>query len=243
MVIRYVNVYLNPYKRKEYIGIFEVLKEKYAKMDELLFNDIEKETEEFQQRLEEEVNSSLGYDEVDISDLYEATLEKVNEHYKYEQLMKYNFHLSLLTTGYQIFEQQLRQLIYRELNHIANPIRTIENFSEFGSNMREIKAAYKFMDFDLEEVEQWNGIQILSDIINTYKHGEGRSAKRLLKSKPEYFLKDEFLSGNYMSVYLTTNSEIVFDIHKIGFNNHINNLIAFWREFPQHINKLVEVEE
>lgn len=39
-----------------------------------------------------------------------------------------------------------------------------------------------------------------------------------------------------MDIELTTNSEIVFDLEKVGFTEFTNAIIEFWEEFPEHLN-------
>ena len=50
----------------------------------------------------------------------------------------------------------------------------------------------------------------------------------------DLFLKGYFGDERLMDVELTTNSEIVFDLGKVGFSEYTNAFIGFWEEFPEH---------
>lgn len=184
----------------------------------------------------EKYRSMYDYETVDLGDIYDNISDEKYEYYQMEKLMEYNIKLSILSTSYQIFEQQLRKFIYQELNQPFSPVRTNE-FSNVGINMKKIKELYKFVGYDLETCSHWADISILADIVNTFKHGEGRSSKRLYKNKPNVFLKSYFSKENLMTQELTSNAAIVLDIDEIDIEHHISVIIDFWNQFPEHIIK------
>ncbi|MDX8363488.1 hypothetical protein [Cytobacillus sp. IB215316] len=237
-----LNVWLPKHKRKQYLSIHKKLQEKFATTMETLFNDIEGSANKYKEKLFEEYGTAYDYEVVDPSDILENIEMETYEFFKAEKLMEYNFHLSLLASTYQIFEQQLRGFIYSELNHKLSPIRTKDEFSKFGFNMGQIKEAYEFLNYDLTKTSQWETIELLADLVNTYKHGDGRSAKRLYNKNPDLFLKGYFGDERLMDVELTTNAEIVFDIEKVGFDKYTTAIIEFWEDFPEHINPVVEID-
>lgn len=108
--------------------------------------------------------------------------------------------------------------------------------------MRQIKEAYEFLNYDLTKTSQWETVELLADLVNTYKHGDGRSANRLYKKNPDLFLKGYFGDERIMDVELTTNGEIVFDIEKVGFEEYTKALIGFWEDFPEHLNPIVTID-
>ncbi|MFC0414166.1 hypothetical protein ACFFHH_01595 [Cytobacillus solani] len=209
---------------------------------ETLFNDIEGSANKYKEKMVEEYGTAYNYEVVDPSDIFENIEMETYEFYKSEKLMEYNFHLSLLATTYQIFEQQLRGFIYSELNHRMSPIRTKDGFSKFSFNMGQLKEAYEFLNYDLTKTCQWETVELLADLVNTYKHGDGRSATRLYNKNPDLFLKGYFGDERLMDVELTTNAEIVFDIEKVGFDKFTKVIIEFWEDFPEHLSPVVEVD-
>lgn len=238
-----LNVWLPKHKREQYLSIYKKFQEKFATTMETLFNDIEGSANKYKEKLVEEYGTAYDYEVVDPSDIFENIEMETYEFYKAEKLMEYNFHLSLLASTYQIFEQQLRGFIYSELNHKLSPIRINGEFSKFGFNMGQIKEAYEFLNYDLTKTSQWETVELLADLVNTYKHGDGRSAKRLYIKNPDLFLEGYFGDERLMDVELTTNAEIVFDIEKIGFDKYTNAIIEFWEEFPEHLNPVVEIDQ
>ena len=237
-----LNVQLSKHKREQYLSIYKKLQEKFAVSMETLFSDIEGSANKYKEKLVEDYGTAYNYEVVDPSDIFENIEMETYEFYKSEKLMEYNFHLSLLATTYQIFEQQLRGFIYSELNHKISPIRTKDEFSNFGFNMGQIKEVYEFINYDLTKTSQWETVELLADLVNTYKHGDGRSATRLYNKNKDLFLKGYFGDERLMDVELTTNAEIVFDIDKVGFDKYTNAIIEFWEEFPEHLNPVVEVD-
>jgi hypothetical protein len=233
-----VTIWLPKHKREQYISIYKKLQEKFDIAMMTLFKDIESFATEYRDKLVEDYSTAYDYEVVDPSDIFEQIEAETYEFYRAEKLMEYNFHLSLLATTYQIFEQQLRGFIYSEFNHSTSPIRTKEDFAEFGFNMGKIKEAYDFLNYDLTKTSQWETIELLADLVNTFKHGDGRSAKRLYKRNPELFLKGYFGDERIMDIELTTNSEIVFDLEEIGFIQYTKAISEFWEEFPEHLTTI-----
>ncbi|MDR4914107.1 hypothetical protein RGU76_03030 [Bacillus pseudomycoides] len=229
-----LTAWLNPYRRNQYVAMYERMKDKHSSVMALLFPNHERVAEEHYKELETEYSTAFDWENTDPADVFQMIQEKAYEFYEFEVLMEHNYYLSFLTNMYQIFEQQLRSFVYSELNHSFSPVRT-KNLAKFGTNMNEIKEAYKALDYDLEKNTYWETIHILSDIANTFKHGDGRSAKRLFKKHPEMFKVYEYDNQRVMDRELTTNSEVVFEIEKIDFNTYADALINFWKEFPENL--------
>ncbi|MCF7625455.1 hypothetical protein CQ056_24055 [Peribacillus simplex] len=229
-----IDAWLSSYRRKQYISIYDRMKDKHLSAMSLLFQDHEKSADKHYKELEKEYATAFNWENTDPSDVFEMINDKVCEFYDSEILMEHNFHLSFLSNMYQIFEQQLRSFIYGELNHNLSNVRT-KKLEKFGTNMTEIKDAYLMLGYDLEKNSNWDTIYVLADIANAFKHGDGRSAKRLFKKHPEMFKLDSYNKERIMDREFTTNSEVVFEIDKINFNTYANALIEFWTEFPEHL--------
>lgn len=238
-----LNIYLPKHKRQKYISVFNKLLEKYSIAMETLFSNPEESAKKYRDKLYEDYKFAYNYEEVDPSDIMEVIETQAYEFYEAEKLMQYNFQLSLLATTYQLFEQQLRGFIFSELNHSTSPVRTDKDFPDFGRDIGKIKEVYKQVGYDLTGTFQWETVSTLADLVNTYKHGEGNSAKRLHKNHPDFFLKAYFGEERIMDVELTTNGEIVFDLEEVGFDKYPNAIIKFWEEFPEQLTPIVTVEE
>lgn len=227
--------WLNSFKRKQFIGIYNHLKEKYAEIQKVLFVDHEKATDAYAKQLEEEYGTKYNWEVTDPADVYDKILDESIEFYQYEVLMEHNHHLMMLSNMYQVFEQQMRKFIYEELNNVSSPIRTQGEYRDFARNWREIKDAYSTVGYDVTTNSFWNEIQTLRDIVNTFKHGEGWSSNRLFNKNPEVFIKSDFDGKSIMESMRTTNFEIVFDVSKIDFNYYADAIIGFWEEIPEYL--------
>ncbi|MEH7464820.1 hypothetical protein V7166_23075 [Bacillus thuringiensis] len=229
-----LTAWLNLYQRSQYMGIYARMKDNHSSAMDLLFPDHEKAAEEHYKQLEIEYSTVFDWEKTDPDHVLQTIHAKAYEFYEFEVLMEHNYYLSFLANMYQIFEQQLRSFVYGELNHRLSPVRT-NKLAKFGTNMNGIKEAYKALGYDLEQNMYWETISTLSDIVNTFKHGDGRSAKRLFKKHPEMFKVDKYNNQRVMDRELTTNSEVVFEIEAIDFNTYADTLISFWREFPERL--------
>lgn len=229
-----LSAWLSSYQREQYVEPFKHMKEKHTFIMNTLFSDHMKSTDEHMKKLEAEYSTAFNYDVIDPGDVYEMIHEKAFQFYESEVLMEHNFHLLLLSNIYQIFEQQLRSFMYSTFNHKFSPVST-GPLKKFGLNMNELKDAFNHLDYDLTTNPHWNAIYTLSDIVNTFKHGDGRSAKRLHTTNPSFFKVD---SNNHriMDSEFTTNSAPVFDLNEIPFDNYADAIISFWNTVPEHLS-------
>lgn len=231
-----LTAYMDRFKRGKYISIYEVFQKKYDDSMALLFSDKESTVKAYQEELKDKYSTMFNYEYTDPGDVFEDIQEQAFEFYETEKLMEYNFHFSLLSTLYQMFEQQLRKFIYEELNHRLSPVRIEGEFADFGTNMGKIKEAFKHVNYPLEATTQWDTISTLADLVNTYKHGDGRSAKRLYKNHPQFFLQLSYSKERVMDSELTTNTEVVFDLEEVSFKDYSDAIIDFWKDFPEHLS-------
>lgn len=129
-----VVAWLSRFKREQFIGIYNHLKEKHAEIQEVLFVDHEKATDAYAKQLEEEYGNKYNWEVTDPADVYDKILDESIEFYQYEVLMEHNHHLMMLSNMYQVFEQQMRKFIYEELNSVSSSIRILDEYRDFGWN-------------------------------------------------------------------------------------------------------------
>lgn len=230
--IRKVSIFLPDSYREEYIALYMKLSENYKKISNQIFSLIDKTTEEHSKMLEKKANTAYDFEFTDPGDVLESIYHETVEFYEMEKLMEYNFKLSSLATAYQMLEQQLRKFMYEEIDHDLNKIQK-NDFLDFGTNMKKIKKLYKFVGYDLSSNKHWSDIEDLYDIVNTFKHGSGRSSERLYEKRPALFLKSEFSGESLINQELTSNAAIVLDISHLDVECYINTIINFWKEFPE----------
>lgn len=230
-----VIAWLNRFKREQFIGIYNHLKEKQAQIQEILFVNHVETANLRAKELEEQYGTAFDWEVENPGEIYERIMDEAAEFYRHEVLMEHNHHLMMLSNMYQIFEQQIRSFIYEELNNPSNAIKIKVEYKDFGLKWDELKEAYSVVGFDFDRNPFWEDIKVLKDIVNTFKHGEGNSSKRLLKRNPDYFLKSDFDDKSIMESMRTTNFEVVFDVEKIDFNHYADAIIGFWREMPEYL--------
>lgn len=229
--MRKVSIFLPDSYREEYIALYIKLIENYKKISTQIFSSVDKTTEEYSKMLEKKANNIYDFELVDPGDVLESIYHETIEFYEMEKLMEYNFKLSSLASAYQMLEQQLRKFMYEEIDHDFNKIQK-NDFLHFGTNMREIKKLYKFVGYDLSSNKHWSDIEDLYDIVNTFKHGSGRSSQRLYEKNPGLFLKSEFSGESLINQELTSNAAIALDINHLDVEYYINTIINFWNDFP-----------
>ena len=90
------------------------------------------------------------------------------------------------------------------------------------------------------DTEIWKSIRECSLISNTFKHGNGHSAKALHNVKPELFKKIN--ETKLMNLYLATNFEEVLDVYKLSFEKYAVAMKNFWLNMKTHQSGSVKLE-
>ncbi|MBA4348703.1 MAG: hypothetical protein C0415_01755 [Thermodesulfovibrio sp.] len=192
-----------------------------------IFKDIESEADKLANDFYDNFMNQPAYDEyIDPSSIAEHALEMGIEHYSYLKLGKYNLTASWHATLYQLWEQQSRLFLFREMSHVYK----IE-FETFCTNLSEIKKFYKFHNVEIEQFSCWSKIKELCLLCNVIKHGDGDSAKRLRKIKPVLFKQEGEV--DYMEAYKTTLLEETLNINEVTLNDYREALLSFWDEIPE----------
>jgi hypothetical protein len=191
-----------------------------------VFNDIENEADKYANDFYNDFMSQPATDDfVDPASIAEKALEIGIEHYSYLKLGKYSLTAAWHTTLYQLWEQQLRLFLFREMSHVYKI-----DFKTFCTNLKEIKDNFKFHNIDIEKFSCWPQIKELCLLCNVIKHGDGDSAKRL-RNKPSLFKKDNDI--DYMEIYKTTLLEETLNIDETTLQNYKKALLFFWDEIPE----------
>ncbi len=192
-----------------------------------VFKDIENDAENYAKDFYNDFMSQPATDDfVDSASIAEKALEIGIEHFSYLKLGKYNLTATWHATLYQLWEQQLRLFLFREMSHVYKI-----DFKTFSTNLKEIKDNLKFHNVDIEKFSCWPQIKELCLLCNVIKHGDGDSAKRLRKFKPSLFKKDNDI--DYMEVYKTTLLEETLNIDETTLQNYKKALLFFWDEIPE----------
>jgi len=152
-----------------------------------VFKDIERDADKYAGDFFDNSMSQPAYnDSIDPSSIAENAQEEGIEHYSYLKLGKYSLTATWHTTLYQVWEQQSRWFLFREMSHVSNI-----QFERFCTELPDIKKTFKFHNVDIESFSGWPQIKELNLLCNVIKHGDGGSAKSLRKIKPELFKQED----------------------------------------------------
>jgi len=192
-----------------------------------VFKDIESDADKLAYDFYENSMKQPAYnDSIDPSSIAENALEEGIKHYSYLKLGKYSLTATWHATLYQVWEQQSRLFLFREMFRICNI-----QFETFCINLSEIKKKFKFHNIDIESFSCWPQIRELSLLCNVIKHGDGKAAKELRKIKPTLFKQEDGI--DHMKTFKTTLLEETLNINEMTLQNYSEAFLSFWDEIPE----------
>lgn len=206
-----------------------------------VFSDIEGEADRLANNFYDDFMNQPAYDEyIDPASVAEQALEMSIEHYSYLKLGKYNLTATWHAILYQVWEQQLRVFLFREMSHAYKL-----EFKTFCTTTAEMKEKFLFHNVDIEHLASWPKINELRLLCNVIKHGPGDSAKKLQTINPMLFKREPALLDkekdiDYMNSYNTTLLEETLNINETTLQQYRDVLLSFWDEIPErnYSNKL-----
>jgi hypothetical protein len=219
----YVSEITRSYLKSEIESFFRIY------FDRLLpvFKDIEGEADKLTKDYYEDFMDHPARDEyIDPDSIAEHAFEIGVEHYSYLKFGQYNLTASWHAMLYQLWEQQSRLFLFREMSHI----RKI-NFQTFCTDLSDIKVFYKFHNVEIEGFSCWAKIRELRLLCNVIKHGDGDSARKLCKINPILFKREGEV--DYMEVHKTTLLKDTLNINEVTLNVYKEALLSFWDEIPE----------
>ena len=193
---------------------------------------------------EEQYCNKLNPEAVDSSEYYEILSSR--EQWLYEELVQYK-NISILQSISLLcnyFEKSLRELLLQLENEFKYSNKySLNNFNEVHflkrtdilkfspvSLVKEIKSE---LNFSIDE----NVLELYSDLINTYKHGQGNSFNKIINSKFIDKNKDNYFSDDLpLSAFLAFNHNI-FNLKKEYINEYSNAIIQFWKSLIRESRK------
>lgn len=194
-----------------------------------VFKDIESEADKRANDFFNDFMSQTAYGGFsDPSSIAEEALGIGAEHYLYLKYGKYILTATWHATLYQLWEQQLRLFLFREMSHVCKI-----QFETFCTKWSEIKEKFKIYNVDIERFLCWPQINELRLLCNVIKHGDGDSAKELRKVKPELFKQEPDDDTDYMKTFKTTLLEEILNIDEETLQNYSKSLLSFWDEIPE----------
>lgn len=183
-----ISIWFNNSEKESYIALYKTMLTTYNTTNELVYKDLKERFEQYQKEEYNELMNRHSGSHTDPADLdYSEVGSEASYRVERDLLMKYQYHFSSLVNLYQVFEQQIRKLLYKELNHRLSQVRTKDDMPNFATKFGDIKAVLKTLNFPFATIPSWSTIDELNKIANTYKHGDGNSAKSLYRKNKDIF--------------------------------------------------------
>ena len=195
-----------------------------------VFADMERDADERADKLYNHFMNEPSWDEnVDPASVAEDARDASVEYYSYLKLGKYHLTATWHAMLYQIWEQQVRLFLFREISHVEK----IE-FEQFCATkpIKEIKDKFRNHKVYIERFTCWGKIDELRLLCNVIKHSDGRALKTLRKRSPD-LLKKGTAPVDLMELYKTSLLEETLNIDETTLEGYKEALLTFWEEVPE----------
>ena len=139
-----------------------------------------------------------------------------------------NFTLMTISLLYHTWEQQLIRFTINELSHDLTFIKKALEF-------KEVQTIFRLHGINIPDTISWTKIRELKFLTNTIKHGDGESADKLRKIRPDFFRSD--LSGDSFDT-LELHGAVLLNGHTLRVTEkdleaYVSAFTSFWDEMPE----------
>ncbi len=164
---------------------------------------------------------------VDLSDIGESMTEAEVNLYETFQTMKSNHLLITISMLAHMWEQQIVRFVHKELQETFRDVPPLS----YDKALRVIETH----GVEVRTRTSWE--KIIRHLVNTIKHGEGRSAKKLRKLRPDFFATEGFLEDEILDI-LELNGAVLLDPYSLNVEesdlfDYIQATKDFWEEMPE----------
>ncbi|MDQ0160728.1 hypothetical protein [Alkalibacillus salilacus] len=197
------------------------LVETYYDRTRVQFSDIEGEAQRYADHV---YSSSFADEDTDPSVVAEQSWEIGLDQYNRLNIMKVDHLLMTISMLYHMWEQQVVKFALKETDgRIDYQGRSLE--------YREAKAIFEAHEVDIEKTNSWQKIKELKCLVNTIKHGEGQSSRRLRKMRPDFFSFSGLETMSYNVSVLTDGYSL--QITEDELYSYVASTKHFWDEMPE----------
>lgn len=221
-----------PYIKRRFIGQVEFLHKTIEQRLIPTFNSAEQEAEEITENKWNELNSFVCCPDIDPADLAEAAEEEGVDYF----LMLLDIKQTLLNTTaitlFHLFEQQVIFMLRREIVHPA------EEFCVKLMKIKEFRKRLLSSGIDITQYKSWNTISELNHLANATKHGEGSSAEKLRKVRPDLFSHPSSIERDLgprskspsRRLYSPLSGEDIY-VSETDLVRYKNAIVGFWCDY------------
>lgn len=186
--------------------------------------------EDVHKEVEEIFSNATIPEDVDPYDIAESMEAMGVELYEAYQMMKSNHLFITISMLAHMWEQQIIKFVRKELyDNLGKPISAI--------SYKEAKEVIEASGVEITERASWGKIKELRHLVNTIKHAEGDSAKKLRKLRPDFFATEGFSEGDVFDI-LELNGSVLLDPYSLNVKEsdlleYIQATKEFWEEMPE----------
>lgn len=199
-----------------------------------VFADIEGESNKISNDFYDDVMSQpIANEVIDPASIAEQATNLGIRYYSYLSLGKYNLTATWHATLYQLWEQQTRSFLFKEMSHVYK-----YEFRSFCTKIGEIKEAFSVHNVVIESFISWPKIDELRLLCNVIKHGAGDSEEKLRKTNLTLFKKETALIEikkeiDVLDTCKTTLLEETLRIDETTLKRYSDALLSFCDEIPK----------
>lgn len=150
------------------------------------------------------------------------------KHYSEMSFMKYYNLVSWIAMLYEFWFQQLKSFLLEGLRFTNFRDEKIEW-------LEDIKDTFNLYGVSVSNYYSWGKIDELRLICNVIKHGDGSSARKLLKLNSDIFFREGLEDINLLQLYSVSITREILDVNEDTFKVYCDNLILFWNELPERM--------
>ncbi len=174
--------YLDIQQRKHFIQVHNFI---YAEAKRRIlkpFDNIETEAQEIQNNDLTQYSSSYYYNEINPSSIFENAVEAGYEHYDLFNDMKVQVQLNTISLIFHHWNITLRDWLAKEL--IYNFEKEHSEKIAYSQDMQTIDKVFNELNWQIESQAFFKPLDAMRFIVNSYKHGNGKSLQDLQKNYP-----------------------------------------------------------
>jgi hypothetical protein len=198
--------------------------EEYYNRTKPSFDDIEKEVTDYADYI---YHNFPADENTDYSTVADYANDEGIQRYDLLGTLKKNHLLMTISMLCQIWEQQLIKFTLTEMGHFIK-------FNNDSLSFSDAKKIFELHDVKIEDLESWRSIMEMRLLVNTIKHGDGESARKLRRIRPDYFELDIIKGTDTLelagAVLLDSYSLMV---EEQDFENYVETTKMFWSEMPE----------
>lgn len=195
------------------------------------FADIEGEADNFADKWLESSSAYFDNENDDPASFFENANEKAMEFYFLISDMKKNAILAMTASIFHHWDKSFRSWLVKELKFSITG-RSVSQI--WTAPITDIADFFKFHGWDMMAEPSMSRIIVLHDVVNAYKHGEGRSFKRVAEKNPEY-LDDFLIEMNNKGKRIYKPSYENLCVRENQFDDFCDAIKDFWKSVPKEL--------